>query len=128
MTNEEFYKDELKKLLVNSMGIHKDSGKPMSCECVLLCEDCIFCDNCSPDKIERWLQSEHVEQVDWSNVKVDTPIYVRDSEEKPWIPRYFARYENGRVDAWSDGGTSFSKEKEDVVDWNYAKLAESEEK
>ena len=73
----------------------------------------------------EWLKQEYVEQVDWSKVKVDTPIYVRDNENSPWLPRHFARYENGKVYVWYGGSTSFT-ENEDFS-CNYAKLAESEE-
>lgn len=66
-------------------------------------------------------------KVDWSEVEVDTPILVRDSEATtPWIRRYFAKYEDGKVYAWSDGLTSWDTEGHSVT-WNYAKLAESEE-
>lgn len=127
MTNEEFYKDELKKLLVNSMGIHKDTGKPMSCESILLCKKCVFCDNCncSPEKIECWLQSEHVEQVDWSKVEVDTPILVRNDGNSSWTRGYFAGYVHETVYAWKYGKTSWTAG--DASGWKCAKLAESEE-
>lgn len=65
---------------------------------------------------------------DWSEVPVDTPILVRQTEEHAWIHRYFAKYENGTVYAWEQGATSWSVEKPAYIcDWKYAKLAESEE-
>ena len=96
----------------------------------LFCLDCVFKDQgaCSPKKVEQWLQSEHVEQVDWSKVEVDTPILVKDILKSEWIKRYFAKYENGRVYVWKEGKTSWSAVNElDVNSWKYAKLAESEE-
>lgn len=135
MLNIEYYKDELKEIIIRNIGIDSITGKPKMCN-ELFCLDCVFKDQdgCSPKKVEQWLQSEHVEQVDWSKVKVDTPIYVRDCEtdsngdEKTWVPRHFAKFENETVYVWDDGGTSFTVKSEDSCSsWNYAKLAESEE-
>ena len=74
-----------------------------------------------------WLMKEYVgPQVDWSKVKVDTPILVRDFEGSDWFRRHFAKYENGTVYAWDGGDTSWSAG-EVMTMWKYAKLAESEE-
>ena len=63
--------------------------------------------------------------VDWSKVKVDTPIYVRAFENNAWSKRHFAFYKDGRVYSWLSGATSWSSdENNDVISWNYAKLAE----
>ena len=65
--------------------------------------------------------------IDWSEVKVDTPILVKDDEVDQWVKRYFARYEDGIVYAWNSGATSWSIEfEDDVFGWNFAKLAEVE--
>ena len=78
---------------------------------------------------KKWLFSEYKEpEVDWSKVKVDTPILVRNTEKEEWQKRHFARFKNGKVYAWYDGLTSWSTAGEDDVNfWKYAKLAESEE-
>ena len=74
-----------------------------------------------------WLMKEYVgPQVDWSKLKVDTPILVRDFEGSDWFRRHFAKYENGTVYAWDGGDTSWSGE-DVMTEWKYAKLAESEE-
>ena len=63
--------------------------------------------------------------VNWSNVAVDTPIFVRNSNEEVWKCRYFAMYENGEVYAWQLGRTSWSNViKNSPIVWKYAKLAE----
>ena len=96
----------------------------------LFCLDCVFNDRdaCSPKKVEQWLQSEHVEQVDWSKVKVDTPILVGNTENDVTHKRYFAKYEDGKVYTWGGGTTSWTVSGEyDVTFWKYAKLAEREE-
>lgn len=62
--------------------------------------------------------------VDWSNVAVDTPIFVRNSNEEVWKCRYFAMYEDGEVYAWQLGRTSWSNPiKHSPITWKYVKLA-----
>lgn len=69
--------------------------------------------------------AEELGIVDWSKVKVDTPIMVRDVEGQGWIKRYFAFFKDGMVYAWTGGATSWSVESDkDVLSWEYAKLAE----
>lgn len=137
MTNEEFYKDELKviekrvkeDLLIDQIAVNKQ-GKP---ECCIKqsCDDCIFNGCCSLEAKKQWLEQEYVEpeqQVDWSKVKVDTPILVRDYEGSEWIKRYFAKFADGIVYTWQGGTTSWTASGEyNVISWKYAKLAESEE-
>lgn len=68
---------------------------------------------------------EYLGVVDWSKVKVDTPILVRDFETSKWEKRYFAYFENGRVYTWYGGTTSWSsEERKNTMSWKYAKLAE----
>ena len=135
MLNIEKYRDELIKMgIIDTKKIAIRYGKLSLC-----CFGCCGCDNLSKEdcgkQAEDWLVSEYEEpEIDWSKVKVDTPIYVRDCEtdsngdEKTWVPRHFAKFENGTVYVWDDGGTSFTVKSEDSCSsWNYAKLAESEE-
>ena len=135
MLNIEKYRDELIKMgIIDTKKIAIRYGKLSLC-----CFGCCGCDNLSKEdcgkQAEDWLFSEYEEpEIDWSNVKVDTPIYVRDCEtdsngdEKTWVPRHFAKFENETVYVWDDGGTSFTVKSEDSCSsWNYAKLAESEE-
>ena len=68
--------------------------------------------------------AEELDIVDWSKVKVDTPILV-SNDNKEWIKRYFARYEDGNVYGWLNGKTSWTATGElSIGHWNYAKLAE----
>ena len=74
-----------------------------------------------------WLLKEYEEpEVDWNKVSVDTPILVRDSEaeDAAWQRRYFAKYEHGKVYAWTYGYTSWSTPEGKMLAWEYAKLAE----
>lgn len=65
--------------------------------------------------------------IDWSAVKVDTKIRVRDYEEDPWTNRYFACYEKGKVYAYDGGATSWSVKPykcSDLVPWNFAEVVD----
>ena len=77
ITNREKYKQEIENILIRRLRVDQD-GHPFSC--LGSCGNCIFegDDSCT-SKAAAWLDSEYVEpEVDWSKVKVDTPIYVKD--------------------------------------------------
>ena len=62
--------------------------------------------------------------IDWSKVEVDTPVLV-SNDNKEWIKRYFARYEDGNVYCWLNGKTSWTAICEfSIGHWDYTKLAE----
>ena len=126
MKNYEKYADEIKRW----------AGRRNFCDEFIepvilkqLGENCetTSCELCNTLRM-MWLLEEYEEpkesEVDWSNVKVDTPILVRDSEDSRWIKRYFAKYENETIYAWDSGCTSWSAY--GLTEWAYAKLAESE--
>lgn len=128
MTNAEKYKEEIMNyngdnicndFIKNRIIKHSDCGETDCCKCVLL--------------QFLWLMEEYKEpkeqEVDWSKVKVDTPILVKDYKIEQWERRYFAKYENGIVYAWSNGCTSWTTyEQNDITKWNLAKLAEEGDK
>ncbi|MFR7761643.1 MAG: hypothetical protein ACLU1S_01145 [Eubacterium sp.] len=133
MLNIEKYKDKLIDLEVIDVGkLAIEKGKPRICQNTI-CSDCTFHNKDKSDPCEElaveWLFSEYEEpEVDWSKVKVDTPILVRDYESSEWTKRYFAKFEDGKVYAWKYGATSWTANNEyAVTPWKYAKLAESEE-
>ena len=76
-----------------------------------------------------WLLEDYEEpeepEVDWSKVKINTPILVKETENKNWIRGYFAKYEDGKVYAWSNGRTSWTTSY--IISWKYAKLVENKE-
>ena len=126
MKNYEKYADEIRE------KIGKDEGGHFCSEFVepyiLKTESCfnMNCDACHMLQT-IWLLEDYEEpETDWSKVKVDTPILVRDFEGSDWLRRHFAKYENGTVYAWDGGDTSWSGG-DVMTDWKYAKLAESEE-
>lgn len=68
--------------------------------------------------------AEELGIVDWSKVKVDTPVLVRDFENQDWKKRYFAFFDNELIYVWDGGATSWSVKNKDAIPWKYAKLAE----
>ena len=130
MKNREKYADKIIDIAARSKLALKD-GKPVPCVS-MKCSECGFfsVDYSCRHNVCKWLDSEYVEPpVDWSKVAVDTPILVRDSREEAWRKRYFAKYEDNTVYAWSGGATSWSTYRSsDIANWKMAKLAESEEK
>ena len=124
MKNYEKYADEIREY--EGINICSEFIKPH----ILGTDNCngIDCIRCSVLRA-LWLLEEYKEpeepEIDWSKVEVDTPILVRDYEGQKWARRYFAKYENETVYAWDGGRTSWSGD--GVTEWEYVKLAESEE-
>ena len=71
---------------------------------------------------------DYIDVVDWSKVSVDTPILVKDNYEDCWHKRYFAKYENGVVFAFSCGSTKWSNDGDNPVSYDEAKLADDTNK
>ena len=64
--------------------------------------------------------------IDWSNVEVDTKVLVSDDGKK-WHKRYFARVKDNVIYTWQRGQTSFSvptMERCCMTPWNYCELYE----
>ena len=126
MKNHEAYKDMIIK--------YRDEGGKL---CINFIQPYILksdhCNNLCCEACQMlqtiWLMEEYEEpEVDWNTVKVDTPILVRNAEDEPWLRRYFAKYENGRIHAWSVGRTSWTANTvAHMTKYNYAKLAKEEE-
>ena len=129
MKNYEKYADEIK----GYKGTH--FCKDFIARYILKSNDCtnVGCARCKMLQM-LWLLEEYEEpkepEIDWSKVKVDTPILVRDYEDTEsamvvWLKRHFAEYKDGLVYAWTNGRTSWNED--EMYGWQYAKLAESEE-
>ena len=123
MKNYEKYVDKIKEYGGNnfcSMFIEPHILKPIG----LSCGD-LACGACRVLQL-IWLTEggdPKEPEIDWNNVKVDAPILVTNFEDGRWRKRYFAKFEDGKVYAWVDGGTSWSSDNK-THKWNYAKLAE----
>ena len=130
MKNYEKYADEIKRYS-DSQVLCDEIKIPFILEPIgKSCARDIDCDTCQT-LTTLWLLEEYEEpkepeepETDWSNVKVDTPILVRQGKTGDWLERHFAKYENGTVYAWVDGQTSWTGA--DEIKWKYAKLAEGE--
>lgn len=133
MTNKEKYREEILDLLISyaRIGIDNKTGELVACNSRDGCTWCKLNDGpLSCIKLrEKWLNEEYVEpKVDWSKVPVDTPILVCDHLTDYWHKAYFAKYKDGRVFAFENGRTSWSVDQDSsLIEWKYAKLAESEE-
>lgn len=125
MLNREKYAKEILDVACSGHSIAKVNGKITECNGTD-CTDCDFAGDYScRTKIAEWANSD---SVDWNTVAVDTPIFVRNSTHlEKWQPRYFAKYENGKVYTWAAGATSWTNGSLSPVIWKFAKLAESEE-
>ena len=122
MTNAEKYREKIENY--KGVSFCMDFVKPLVLEEKGLSCSGIACNHCYMLQM-IWLMDEYKEpETDWSKVVVDTPIFVRNLENSNWLKRYFAKYEDGKVYAWSDGATSWSSD--DTSGWKYAKLAEEE--
>ena len=128
MKNYEKYADEIKKYKVSKCGCFCNEFVMPN---ILKSEDCGGLDCVACFMLQTiWLLENYEEpeppKVDWSKVKVDTPILVRHTEDEKWCKRHFAKCDKyGLVYTWKSGRTSWTEE--DLSVWNYAKLAESEE-
>jgi hypothetical protein len=133
MTNREKYAEQILDIAVTGSSIAVDEkGNFYKCS-ELECKNCIFSrdeqdDCCCGEKIKKWSEQEYVEPpVDWSKVPVDTKILVRNSEDEEWKKRHFAKFEDGKIFAWTSGVTSFSSESSDSITWwMKVKLAEED--
>lgn len=131
MTNREKYAEQILDIATTGHSIAVDEkGNFYKCS-ELKCKDCIFSRTWKDDidcykKVKEWSEQEYVEPpVDWSNVAVDTKVFVRDCDSAYWNHRYFAKFEDGKIFTWANGTTSFSaKGFDDVTWWNQGKLAE----
>ena len=125
MLNKEKYAKEIIDILCKTENLPAVvNNKPIECNDVQ-CKSCAF----SPiyscrGKFAEWANSEYKErEIDWTKVPVDTPVCVRNREKDKWMNRYFAKYENKIIYAWSDGATSWSSN-DLYSSWKQCKLAE----
>ena len=120
MKNFEKYEDEIREY--NGDNFCEDFVLPH----ILKNDNCagIYCSVCAKRQLMWFLEEYEEPETDWSKVKVDTPILVRQGKNGRWLERHFAKYENGEIYAWVDGQTSWTGA--DEIKWKYVKLAEGE--
>lgn len=127
MLNKEKYADEIFDFAIYGKMFGINNGKPKSCASMKLCKGCEYKNilGCR-EKLKEWLNSEYVDTtMDWNNVPIDTPIWVRDIENAKWSNRYFAGIKDGKVYGWKNGKTSWTVGSEnECTYWKYAMMAE----
>ena len=122
MKNYEKYADEIRAY--KSKNFCYNFVKPH----ILKTDNCsdMTCSTCQMIQM-LWLLEDYEEpEIDWSKVKVDTPVLVKNKENDEWKKRHFAKYKDGDVYTWDNGHTS--NESSCMVYYKYAKLAEDEKK
>lgn len=125
MTNKEKYAKEILDIVCNGSNVAIIENKPCKCD-TCSCDICEIHKNPNCDvNFAEWCKKEY-QEVDWSKISVDTKVYVRDSKNEQWLPRYFAKYDEytDSVMTYDNGATSWSGRSELTNRWNYAKLAE----
>lgn len=125
MTNREKFAEKILNIACSGgrLAVNKATLEPIACSS-LECRDCLFYTECCKGARKKWANSEYVEPpIDWTKVPTDTPILVREYENRKWIKRYFAKYKNGRVFTWSNGTTSWSNDGRTTA-WKLTKLPE----
>lgn len=131
MKNREKFAEQIIDIALQRKGIavNLTSGEPCACT-EIRCSECLFNGKSKGCRVllREWAEKEYEEpHVDWSKVAVDTPIYVRCSEDEQWKKRHFAKYEYGKVHTWCDGTTSWSSDADITCVWEFTKLAEEVE-
>ena len=59
------------------------------------------------------------------DLKIDTPILVKDEEDTEWSKRYFAGWsEKGKIMCWANGKTSWTADTDYPIIWDEWKLPE----
>lgn len=130
MTNKEKYAKEILDIVCSGHHVAIVKNKPCNCDfndidCHTECDSYHSSDGCW-EYFAKWCNKEY-QEVDWSNVKVDTPILVKTKEGENWKRRYFAAYKDGRVYAWDSGATSWSVTNKLSWGYKYAKLIDKPE-
>ena len=71
-------------------------------------------------------QFEPIPEVDWTQVEVDTPIWVRTTDRDPWVERHFSKFDptTNAVYAWNNGYTSHTGKWSGHSRWNHAALTD----
>ena len=79
---------------------------------------------------EKVLNSDFLEIADWDTVEVNTVVKVRmNYGDTGWRIRHFAKYEDGRVEVWANGKSSYTARDEFDIEvcWDEIVLCNEEE-
>lgn len=133
MKNKEKFAEEIFKIACTGdrIAIDTHSNKIVPCNSIT-CNRCLFYKRTLSSSgdcnavIENWCNEECTgESIDWSTVKVDTPILVRNKKNEKWQKRHFAMYKDGSVYAWEFGETSWTaSDSSRTSSWKMAMIAD----
>lgn len=109
--------DDLDKPQTPVLMAVREAGSPV---------EIMFCTTANLSSLGNSVQFEPIPDVDWTQVEVDTPIWVRDKTTDAWDKRHFAEFDQTRkkVRAWNNGWTSFTAHPVSHTSWNYATLTD----
>lgn len=64
------------------------------------------------------------QEQDFSNIKIDTPVLVKNHWGKNWVKRHFYKQDLGTIYCFKDGKTSYTIDKlsKNIEEWKYCKL------
>ncbi len=84
--------------------------------------------HCNKDMEDLYtgLEFGPIPEVDWTQVEVDTPIWVRTTDRAPWVERHFSKFDptTNTVYAWNNGYTSHTGEWSGYSRWDQAALTD----
>lgn len=102
------------------------------------CKGCPLVGEAEGGEYCRWQDGEMTQEevdmiaayappVDWSKVPIDTKVLVRDTVSQLWLRMHFAGFNNGLVEAWASGTTSWTSAGM-KNQWKYGRLAEDDDR
>ncbi len=72
--------------------------------------------------LRELLNIDFTEVIDWSKVAVDTPVWVRNSENALWETRHFSHFKNELIYCFDNGRTSHTEKF--TCGWNHCSLTD----
>lgn len=126
MTNKEYYKENLKELVVSIDTITKGCSfitQNILPQYDITCDD-VGCGTCTLLSI-LWLEEEHKEEnINWSKVPIDTKVLVRNEKGEVWKRRHYAGETDisGYPFVYKGGRTSFTGDMFDNEVYNYTEI------
>lgn len=116
MLNKEKYASKLTEIALENGTVGLINGKPENCFNIA-CHQCDLDPSVCKKQRILWANNKENNEtplsVDWSQVAVDTPVLVKDSDSDDWTKAHFVVFKNNHVHTWCDAI---------LKSWRYAKL------
>lgn len=120
MTNYERYEKELTEIWKTGNQFAVADNNPVPCA---KCEECEFYKKEGPCNKHRaeWVKEQY--GVKASTLPVDTKVICSQTEHSEKYRRYFAKLENGKIECFMNGLTSWTVDRfSNTVIWGYVTL------